>query len=54
MNENECDRIANAAGIRFSSSIDIFYDKHFRFNENNANVSAADKLKKLLSEHNVG
>ena len=45
MDEKDCIKIAKDANIQFESLIDIFYDKHFKFDENESNMEAANQLK---------
>lgn len=47
MKDKDCERIANAANIHFSLLVDIFYDKHFKFNRNDTNVKAAEQIEEL-------
>lgn len=47
MNDKDCSRIAEDAGIHFEIVIDIFYNKHFLFEDNEPNLKAADQLQKI-------
>lgn len=50
MNENDCMRIAAYAGIKFESSIDIFYNIHLEFDKYESNVDAANQLRVVCSK----
>ena len=45
MGKEDCTRIANDAHIQFDAAIDIFYNSHSEFEENESNVAAANQLK---------
>lgn len=50
MNDKDCSRIANDAGIHFETVLDIFYNKQFLFEKNDPNVKAANQLEKIYSK----
>lgn len=52
MDDRDCERLASSANMRFESIIDIFYDKHFKFNEYQTNAKAADQLKAFYTTEN--
>lgn len=51
MNDKDCKRIAEDANIHFESVIDIYYNKQFKFEEENeSNIKAKHKLKEFYSK----
>lgn len=49
MNDRDCDRIAKDANIHFESCVDIFYNKHFKFEKNESNLKAANQIEEFFS-----